>query len=56
MCSAFCECHCVVVFGEDGQFLHRIGCENITNYPSINNAAGSPHHLSPPPLIPSPPV
>jgi len=26
--------HCVVVFSEDGQFLHRIGCENITNYPN----------------------
>jgi len=26
--------HCVVVFNEDGQFLHRIGCENITNYPN----------------------
>jgi len=22
------------VFSEDGQFLHRIGCENITNYPN----------------------
>ncbi|KAJ8297904.1 hypothetical protein KUTeg_024435 [Tegillarca granosa] len=26
--------HCVVVFNEDGQFLRRIGCENITNYPN----------------------
>jgi uncharacterized protein YbaR (Trm112 family) len=26
--------HCVVVFSEDGKFLHRIGCENITNYPN----------------------
>ncbi|ESO04923.1 hypothetical protein HELRODRAFT_111386 [Helobdella robusta] len=26
--------HCVVVFNEDGQFLHRIGCETITNYPN----------------------
>lgn len=26
--------HCVVVFNEDGQFLRRIGCENVTNYPN----------------------
>ena len=26
--------HCVVVFNEEGQFLRRIGCENITNYPN----------------------
>ncbi|XP_046377272.1 B-box type zinc finger protein ncl-1-like [Haliotis cracherodii] len=26
--------HCVVVFNEDGQFMRRIGCENITNYPN----------------------
>ncbi|GAB6020299.1 hypothetical protein CHUAL_003013 [Chamberlinius hualienensis] len=26
--------HCVVVFSDDGQFLRRIGCENITNYPN----------------------
>ncbi|XP_014217341.1 B-box type zinc finger protein ncl-1-like [Copidosoma floridanum] len=26
--------HCVVVFNEDGQFLRRIGCENITNFPN----------------------
>ncbi|KAK7097268.1 hypothetical protein V1264_004274 [Littorina saxatilis] len=26
--------HCVVVFNEDGNFLRRIGCENITNYPN----------------------
>ncbi|XP_050417219.1 brain tumor protein [Patella vulgata] len=26
--------HCVVVFSEEGQFLRRIGCENITNYPN----------------------
>ncbi|XP_076446481.1 protein meiotic P26-like [Babylonia areolata] len=26
--------HCVVVFNEDGSFLRRIGCENITNYPN----------------------
>ncbi|GAB1604476.1 brain tumor protein-like [Argonauta hians] len=26
--------HCVVVFNEEGQFLRRIGCESITNYPN----------------------
>ncbi|XP_074650430.1 protein meiotic P26-like [Tubulanus polymorphus] len=26
--------HCVVVFNEEGQFLRRIGCENITNFPN----------------------
>ncbi|XP_064636652.1 brain tumor protein-like [Lineus longissimus] len=26
--------HCVVVFSEEGQFLRRIGCENITNFPN----------------------
>ncbi|KAK2170524.1 hypothetical protein LSH36_2g03012 [Paralvinella palmiformis] len=26
--------HCVVVFNDDGQFVRRIGCENITNYPN----------------------
>jgi len=26
--------HCVVVFNEDGQFVRRIGCENVTNYPN----------------------
>lgn len=26
--------HCVVVFNEDGQFIRRIGCENITNFPN----------------------
>ncbi|XP_046834478.1 B-box type zinc finger protein ncl-1-like isoform X1 [Vespa crabro] len=26
--------HCVVVFNEDGKFLRRIGCENITNFPN----------------------
>ena len=26
--------HCVVVFNEDGQFVRRIGCENITNFPN----------------------
>lgn len=26
--------HCVVVFNEEGQFMRRIGCENITNYPN----------------------
>lgn len=26
--------HCVVVFNEDGVFLRRIGCENITNFPN----------------------
>lgn len=24
----------MVVFNEDGQFLRRIGCENITNFPN----------------------
>ncbi|CAH1777460.1 unnamed protein product [Owenia fusiformis] len=26
--------HCVVVFNEDGKFMRRIGCENITNFPN----------------------
>lgn len=26
--------HCVVVFDEDGRFLRRIGCENVTNFPN----------------------
>ena len=26
--------HCVVVFNEEGQFLRRIGCESITNFPN----------------------
>ncbi|XP_063992247.1 brain tumor protein isoform X1 [Diachasmimorpha longicaudata] len=26
--------HCVVVFNEEGRFLRRIGCENITNFPN----------------------
>lgn len=26
--------HCVVVFSEEGKFLRRIGCENITNFPN----------------------
>lgn len=26
--------HCVVVFNEEGQFLRRIGCDNITNFPN----------------------
>ncbi|OWF35593.1 brain tumor protein-like [Mizuhopecten yessoensis] len=26
--------HCVVVFNDDGAFVRRIGCENITNYPN----------------------
>jgi len=26
--------HCVVVFNENGEFIHRIGCENVTNYPN----------------------
>jgi len=26
--------HCVVVFSEEGQFLRRIGGENLTNYPN----------------------
>lgn len=26
--------HCVVVFNEDGKFLRRIGCENVTNFPN----------------------
>lgn len=26
--------HCVVVFNEEGQFLRRIGYENITNFPN----------------------
>jgi hypothetical protein len=26
--------HCVVVFNEEGQFLRRIGCDSITNFPN----------------------
>ncbi|KAL0273388.1 UNVERIFIED_CONTAM: hypothetical protein PYX00_006065 [Menopon gallinae] len=26
--------HCVVVFSDEGAFLRRIGCENITNFPN----------------------
>ncbi|KOC64429.1 Brain tumor protein [Habropoda laboriosa] len=26
--------HCVVVFNEDGKFLRRIGCDNVTNFPN----------------------
>ncbi|KAK0080316.1 hypothetical protein PV325_014163 [Microctonus aethiopoides] len=26
--------HCVVVFNEEGHFLRRIGCDNITNFPN----------------------
>ncbi|CAK1551848.1 unnamed protein product [Leptosia nina] len=26
--------HCVVVFDEEGRFLRRIGCENVTNFPN----------------------
>ncbi|XP_066998837.2 B-box type zinc finger protein ncl-1 [Anabrus simplex] len=26
--------HCVVVFNEEGQFLRRIGCESVTNFPN----------------------
>ncbi|XP_076237338.1 protein meiotic P26 isoform X2 [Calliopsis andreniformis] len=26
--------HCVVVFSEEGKFLRRIGCENVTNFPN----------------------
>ncbi|XP_076351919.1 protein meiotic P26-like [Tachypleus tridentatus] len=26
--------HCVIVFTEDGHYLRRIGCENITNFPN----------------------
>ncbi|XP_041972621.1 brain tumor protein [Aricia agestis] len=26
--------HCVVVFDEEGHFLRRIGCENVTNFPN----------------------
>lgn len=26
--------HCVVVFNEEGKFLRRIGCENVTNFPN----------------------
>lgn len=26
--------HCVVVFNECGDFLRRIGCENLTNFPN----------------------
>ncbi|XP_012946152.1 brain tumor protein isoform X2 [Aplysia californica] len=32
--------HCVVVFSKDGQFLRRIGCENITNYPNGIDISG----------------
>ncbi|XP_060830287.1 B-box type zinc finger protein ncl-1 [Bombus pascuorum] len=26
--------HCVVVFNEEGNFLRRIGCDNVTNFPN----------------------
>lgn len=26
--------HCVVVFDDEGRFLRRIGCENVTNFPN----------------------
>ncbi|XP_078042465.1 protein meiotic P26 [Augochlora pura] len=26
--------HCVVVFNEEGKFLRRIGCDNVTNFPN----------------------
>ncbi|XP_037967729.1 brain tumor protein isoform X2 [Plutella xylostella] len=26
--------HCVVVFNDEGRFLRRIGCENVTNFPN----------------------
>ncbi|XP_061705844.1 brain tumor protein-like isoform X1 [Cydia pomonella] len=26
--------HCVVVFDDEGHFLRRIGCENVTNFPN----------------------
>lgn len=26
--------HCVVVFSDDGKFLRRIGCQNVTNFPN----------------------
>lgn len=32
--SVFLQGHCVVVFDDDGHFVRRIGCENITNYPN----------------------
>ena len=32
--------HNVVVFTEEGQFLRRIGCENITNFPNGIDISG----------------
>ena len=32
--------HCVVVFSKEGNFLRRIGCENITNYPNGIDISG----------------
>lgn len=26
--------HCVIVFSEEGKFMRRIGCENVTNFPN----------------------
>ena len=33
--------HNVVVFTEEGQFLRRIGCENITNFPNGIDISGA---------------
>ena len=32
--------HTVVVFTEDGNFVRRIGCENITNFPNGIDISG----------------
>ena len=32
--------HNVVVFTEDGVFVRRIGCENITNFPNGTDISG----------------
>ena len=32
--------HNVVVFTEDGVFVRRIGCENITNFPNGIDISG----------------
>ena len=34
VCVLYLQGHCVVAFSEDGQFLRRIGCDTITNYPN----------------------
>ena len=32
--------HCVVIFNEDGEFMRRIGCEQITSFPNGIDVSG----------------